>query len=609
MASREALELLCQEATCPVCQDYFDAPVILDCGHNVCRGCLTQQHQRGFGTTACCPRCRDRDERVSFRPNWQLAKMVELVKELRGGERAERLVCAVHQERMEFFCKEDRAPVCGLNCSKAGTHRKAIQYLKMEETELLELCQEKGLDRDGLSADELRIILIQQASQPEADTVRLNAKGSQGRELELKAQRNGERKERRQFTVLRKRQNDQIAAQAEQRKRELERMYLKEKQADKPIPWVFPSFSPGENPVLFLAAFERTSKQWNMSVKDSMKYLVGLIRGKLAEVYHAMPKQRPVTLQAFKEAIFKQFSFDPDHFCEDFWALKPQPGVSWLEFGAKLEETLNWWLDTAKADDREKVIHLMALNQFCSHLPDDIKRCVKAKAPKDVSQAAEIADELMLSREDSGRRTPHFEREQGRAFRRSKASGGPTRTEIGSPSVAHEMSLNIANSDRFKKRPCHKCGEMGHLKTSCPSSPKHIYRITACRIEGEEWSPTGPFMEPVLLGNQMAIALVSTGTELSLVRADLVSPYDIVPGESVEISCLGTRSSHPVASLQLNWRDTEELLDFGVVETLIVPILIGFDVLEHNFSAFSLSATGFIEMSPKKRNEQPKASN
>ncbi|XP_042304474.1 tripartite motif-containing protein 5-like isoform X2 [Sceloporus undulatus] len=587
MASGKTLELLCQGVTCPVCQDYFNAPVILNCGHNVCRGCLTQQHQSRFGNTACCPQCRKRDEQKSFRPNWQLAKMVELVKELQGGERTKQQA----------------------NCHKTGTHSKAIQYLKMKKTELVELCQEKGLDREGLSVDELRIILIQEASQPETDTVKLNAKGTQGHEPELEAQRNGEWKERRQFTVLRKRQNDLLTAQAEQRKSELERMYLKEKQADKPIPWVFPPFSSGQNPLLFLAAFERTSKQWNMSFEDSMKYLVGLIRGKLAEVYHAMPKQKPVTLQAFKEAVFKQFIFNPDHFYEKFWALKPQPGVSWLEFGAKLEETLNWWLDTAKADDREKVIHLMVLNQFCSHLPSDIQHSVKAKAPKNVSEAAEIADQLMLSQEDSGRRTPHLGREQGRAFPTSEAAEGPKRTEIGSPSVEHRLSLNVTNSDQFKKRPCHSCGKMGHLKTSCPSSPKHIYRITACHVKGEEWSPTRPYMEPVLLGNQLAIALVSTGSQFSLVRADLVSPYDIVPGESVEITTHGTHSSLPVASLQLNWKDIEELVDFGVAEKLFVPVLIGMDILHENFNSFSFSQGRFTVLSTKKGNKQPKASN
>uniref|UniRef100_A0A8C6VCC5 Uncharacterized protein n=1 Tax=Naja naja TaxID=35670 RepID=A0A8C6VCC5_NAJNA len=67
-----------QEATCPLCLDFFEQPMVLSCGHNFCRHCLAQ-----LGPEASCPQCRAKVEPSSACPNWALANMVRLVKRLR----------------------------------------------------------------------------------------------------------------------------------------------------------------------------------------------------------------------------------------------------------------------------------------------------------------------------------------------------------------------------------------------------------------------------------------------------------------------------------------------------------------------------------------------
>ncbi|XP_067419829.1 zinc finger protein RFP-like [Emydura macquarii macquarii] len=41
MAAENPVEILQEEATCPVCLDYFREPVTLECGHNFCRACIS----------------------------------------------------------------------------------------------------------------------------------------------------------------------------------------------------------------------------------------------------------------------------------------------------------------------------------------------------------------------------------------------------------------------------------------------------------------------------------------------------------------------------------------------------------------------------------------
>ncbi|XP_053154334.1 zinc finger protein RFP-like isoform X3 [Hemicordylus capensis] len=123
MAGQGTVENLCDETTCPICLEYFKDPVILDCGHNFCRACLTQ-NWKGFGMAASCPVCREKDQRSSFRPNRQLANVVELVKKLKEENREEgkRGVCKRHQEPLKLFCKDDEVPICVV-CDRSKQHR------------------------------------------------------------------------------------------------------------------------------------------------------------------------------------------------------------------------------------------------------------------------------------------------------------------------------------------------------------------------------------------------------------------------------------------------------------------------------------------------------
>uniref|UniRef100_A0A8C3S354 Uncharacterized protein n=1 Tax=Chelydra serpentina TaxID=8475 RepID=A0A8C3S354_CHESE len=78
------------EATCPICLEYFREPVTLECGHNFCQACITQ-------------------------PNRKLANVLEIAKRLSiqaaKGAGRER-VCGEHQEVLKLFCEEDQRSVC-----------------------------------------------------------------------------------------------------------------------------------------------------------------------------------------------------------------------------------------------------------------------------------------------------------------------------------------------------------------------------------------------------------------------------------------------------------------------------------------------------------------
>ncbi|NXF68332.1 TRI39 ligase, partial [Ciccaba nigrolineata] len=117
------LETLRVEASCSVCLEYLQDPVIIECGHNFCRRCITRwwaELARDFP----CPVCRKTSRHRALRPNRQLGNMVEAARQLRGAKRKarEESRCQAHGQALARFCRDDQAPVC-LLCEISHAHR------------------------------------------------------------------------------------------------------------------------------------------------------------------------------------------------------------------------------------------------------------------------------------------------------------------------------------------------------------------------------------------------------------------------------------------------------------------------------------------------------
>ncbi|XP_027244400.1 E3 ubiquitin-protein ligase TRIM39 isoform X1 [Cricetulus griseus] len=108
-----ALEKLQVEANCSLCLDYLKEPMILGCGHNFCKACITccwEDLEQDFP----CPVCQKTSQYQNLRPNRQLGSMVEIAKQLQGFTQKirEENLCFEHQEAMSLLCYEDQEAVC-----------------------------------------------------------------------------------------------------------------------------------------------------------------------------------------------------------------------------------------------------------------------------------------------------------------------------------------------------------------------------------------------------------------------------------------------------------------------------------------------------------------
>ncbi|KAL2080820.1 hypothetical protein ACEWY4_022673 [Coilia grayii] len=101
-------------------EDIFKDPVIMDCSHSVCKGCLqrfweTKRHQE-------CPICRKKFLQSNPQPNLALKNLCETFLENQRASAGSEVFCSLHSEKLKLFCLEDKQPVC-LVCRDSRGHK------------------------------------------------------------------------------------------------------------------------------------------------------------------------------------------------------------------------------------------------------------------------------------------------------------------------------------------------------------------------------------------------------------------------------------------------------------------------------------------------------
>ncbi|XP_043534043.1 nuclear factor 7, brain-like isoform X1 [Chiloscyllium plagiosum] len=135
MASADGLEKVRSQVTCPCCGGFYRDPVMLRCGHNLCRGCLK----------ARCPQCGETLPGGGAEPraNRLLCSLAESIRELSasrdssGSGASGR--CSKHDEPTSMFCREDHRAICVI-CSTSRDHRDHT-FLRLEDASAI--CQEE----------------------------------------------------------------------------------------------------------------------------------------------------------------------------------------------------------------------------------------------------------------------------------------------------------------------------------------------------------------------------------------------------------------------------------------------------------------------------------
>uniref|UniRef100_H2ZV94 Uncharacterized protein n=1 Tax=Latimeria chalumnae TaxID=7897 RepID=H2ZV94_LATCH len=118
------------DITCSVCQELFQDPVTLRCGHNFCRKCVCEYWKEK--TSQSCPICRADSAISDLITNHTLRNIVDTYKkEGKKPKEESKPVCNQHGEVLKLYCVEDQETIC-LVCEKLKKH-KNHEFLIIEE--------------------------------------------------------------------------------------------------------------------------------------------------------------------------------------------------------------------------------------------------------------------------------------------------------------------------------------------------------------------------------------------------------------------------------------------------------------------------------------------
>uniref|UniRef100_A0A8C9P7Z4 E3 ubiquitin-protein ligase TRIM31 n=1 Tax=Spermophilus dauricus TaxID=99837 RepID=A0A8C9P7Z4_SPEDA len=123
MANQQFSSQLQEEVICPICTDFLQDPVTIDCGHNFCNRCITRIGEAS-GSFFKCPLCNSSVNKT-FRPNWLLVNLVKKIQAMSASEEQperDELKCQRHGEKLYYFCEHSGNFLCVM-CCESEDHR------------------------------------------------------------------------------------------------------------------------------------------------------------------------------------------------------------------------------------------------------------------------------------------------------------------------------------------------------------------------------------------------------------------------------------------------------------------------------------------------------
>ncbi|XP_072406578.1 zinc-binding protein A33-like [Chiloscyllium punctatum] len=134
MASGHTTLNLEDELNCPLCLQLYADPVILDCGHDFCRHCITKYWEKENRTA--CPECGQVFPDRSLKANRALGKLVKKSRNhsLNLKLKDNKPYCIEHEEELKLFCETDKKLICVMCLDRRdGRSHKTHNFMLINE--------------------------------------------------------------------------------------------------------------------------------------------------------------------------------------------------------------------------------------------------------------------------------------------------------------------------------------------------------------------------------------------------------------------------------------------------------------------------------------------
>ncbi|XP_075719869.1 uncharacterized protein LOC142760564 [Rhinoderma darwinii] len=326
----------------------------------------------------------------------------------------------------------------------------------------------------------------------------------------------------------------------------------------------------------FLRGFEKACRQYQLPSEQWARYLTPGLKGKALEVFAALPLDQDGDYDAIKQALIRKYNLTPEVYRKRFRTLQRGPNDSYSDVVDGLRINLQQWIRGFSITTFEGLEDLIIKDQLLHICPVEVRQFVLDREPKDAAQAAHIADAYLANREPAVRKPSIANWKGGKPTTNTfsfanRPSGGPGPVPPTRPA--------------FDSRRCFVCNKLGHLSTTCPEKkknaplPKPLGSSPAVLCVGGIQGKPSDNLQSVTVGNTVTVGLRDTGAEMTLVRPELVSMEDIIPGKTLTVTGIGgVHPALPMARVYLDWGTGRGLKEVGVSENIPTNVLLGTDL-------------------------------
>ena len=211
-------------------------------------------------------------------------------------------------------------------------------------------------------------------------------------------------------------------------------------------------------------------------------------------------------------------------------------------------------------------------------MPSDLRIWVSERKPNTGAEAGQLADDYFQARCQMTRIRSGTEglKEETRKCHQCDQSGHlacncPQKGKKG----VNTTTTTATRSSRPQDRPpvkCYNCRKRGHMSMNCPE------KIGYCGIHGSGKSVA---WRGLVEGVEVEYILLDTGCTQTMVRRDLTSPSQLIPGEATTIKCVhGDNVVYSLAHVSVDIEGLALKVRAAVSDSLPLPVLLATDVPE-----------------------------
>ncbi|MFZ2538138.1 MAG: SAP domain-containing protein, partial [Oscillospiraceae bacterium] len=456
-----------------------------------------------------------------------------------------------------------------------------MSYNKLTKKQLIEKCEERGLETTGLLKpailQKLRLFEAQARNESgsgnddEVDHGEENAddeddvassvsensgaKYENGDSLELKLIRAEAEKARAEAEKAR--------AEIDRMKMELELFRARQGPSHGGDPSLLPSSNASnrtsklpaqgeqEDALTYFLNFEKIALLNDIAETHWARILPSLLNSNLKTHYARLPIEVCRDYQQTKHELLKSARMTARFYLEKFRSLNRTGSESYAQFLYKLKDVQKYYLEASNVLTIDNLKEVMVMEQFKNSLPTVVREFVEARRPKDSGEAAAYADTCYECTLESRSHKPHADQSSKQLNRRGNAGKfeinyqhsrtvpeqKPVATAAAAKPTATAASVpNSSGGGGDKKQHfaalnpgytgCWTCGMTNHKSFQCNKTNKnekpevkHVVENDKMYAKQDAVDYEKQFVIPVFVNSKECRALRDSGSHLTLVSS------------------------------------------------------------------------------------------